>query len=120
MRTEGVKYAVPPLVYQCLTALTSQRQTTLFAISGEPVLPYCYFRKATPGGISAGFPGCLAPTGSSLEGNGSLTCSHQGVIGILTKRSGFVKRICSITSSLASGLEDWCNASLRICSFYND
>ena len=29
------------------------------AISGGPVFPYCYFRKATPGGISAVFPTAL-------------------------------------------------------------
>lgn len=46
---------VPPLVRLYLTIKTSQRYKTLFAVSGEPVLPYCMFRKATPGGIWAVF-----------------------------------------------------------------
>ena len=46
-------------VYLYFTVEASQRLTTLFAVSGEPVLPYCYFKKATPGGISADFPTAL-------------------------------------------------------------
>ena len=53
---EGVKYAVPPLIRHPLTKMPSRCQTTPLAVSGEPVLPYCYFRGATPGGISARFP----------------------------------------------------------------
>lgn len=34
------KYAVPPLVRRYLTIAASQRPTTLFAVSGEPVIPY--------------------------------------------------------------------------------
>ena len=59
MRTEGVNYAVPPLVYLHLTVKTSKRQITLLALSGEPVFPYYWFRKAALGGISAGSPTVL-------------------------------------------------------------
>ena len=40
LRTEGVKYAVPPLVRHFLTKMTSKRLATLCAFSGAPVLPY--------------------------------------------------------------------------------
>ena len=59
IRIEGVKYAVPPLIRHLLTKIPSQRPTTLSAVSGGPVFPYCFFRKATPGGISAFFPAAL-------------------------------------------------------------
>ena len=38
------------------TAIPSRCLTTPLAVSGDPVLPYCYFGKATPGGISVIFP----------------------------------------------------------------
>ena len=41
---------VPPLVYLHLTMQTSRRYNA-FAVSGEPVLPYCNFRQAAPGCI---------------------------------------------------------------------
>ena len=51
--------AVPPLVRLHLTMQTSRRPTTPLAVSGDPVFLYCYFQKATPGGISAVFPTAL-------------------------------------------------------------
>ena len=85
-------YAVPPLVQYALTDIPSRCLATPLAVSGDPVLPYCHFRQATPGGISASFPHCLAPPGSSLAEKKTLTCSHHCVYcNILTKRLAFVK-----------------------------
>ena len=87
------QYAVPPLVRLHLTVKTSRRPTTPFAVSGEPRPPLIRsFQAGHSGRYFSGFSHCLAPTGSSLAENGTLTCSFQRVSWlILTKRQEFVK-----------------------------
>jgi len=52
--------------------MTSQRQTTLCAVSGAPVFPYLSFRKAAPGGISALFLTALHPPAALWQEIGRL------------------------------------------------
>ena len=91
---------VPPLIQYALTDIPSRRQTTPLAFSGDPVLPYCYFRKATPGGISSRLSHCLAPTGSSLAERITSTNSHHCVGHILAKFAAFVKHLSTPYASM--------------------
>ena len=90
--TEGVKHAVPPLVQYDLTIIPSQRQTTLFAVSGEGRLFLLVsVQKSHSGRYLGGFPHCLAPSGSSLAGKWTLTYSHQCVKNMVANFVDFVK-----------------------------
>ena len=94
---------VPPLIRQNLTVLPSRRQATAPAISGEPVFPYCTFRKAAPGGIWAR---CTAASHHPATLLNTLrtyffpsTRSYEAVC-ILTKCNEFVKHPCKLFSFL--------------------
>ena len=68
----GRRNAVPPHVRTFLTECPSQRLTTLSAVSGEPVLPYCFFQASRSGRYFSVLSCCLAPSGSSLVDSGCL------------------------------------------------
>jgi hypothetical protein len=74
--------------------MSSQCQTTPFAISGDPVLPYYAFKKAAPGGISAGFFAALhQPAALCEEVYAYFIPSMRSINleGILTNQAHFVK-----------------------------
>ena len=82
---------VPPLVRLHLTIQASQRLPTPYALSGEPVFPYCTFRKATPGCISVRKLTALHPPAALWEKNVH-TSSLPHVTHILTNPTEFVKQ----------------------------
>ena len=67
-------------------------QQRLSLLRATPSFPTELFQESHSGRYFSAFSRCLAPTGSSLAENGSLTYSHLCVIGdILTKCITFVK-----------------------------
>ena len=68
---------------------------------GRTRLPLLLLQRSHSRRYFSAFPHCLAPTGSSLAGNWTLTCSLQRVYWlILTNRPGFVKQLSQNKSFL--------------------
>ena len=87
-----MKYAVPPLVRQCLAELPSGTSDNVLRVIGRTRLFLLRFQKSHSGRYFCGFPRCLAPTGSSLAGKGTHTCSHHCVCSdIVANYCNFVK-----------------------------
>ena len=107
-RIEGVKYAVPPLIRHSLTADALTASSNAFRCFGRTRPSLLRFQAGHSGRYLGALPRCLAPSGSSLAGSGTLTCSLQRVnVDILTKRTQFVKKkVCSAFDLTAAVIAD--------------